>query len=217
MRSLLAVLGYLVIGATLTLAEQSHLAQTKGSSKNFLIAKCHFRNNGEVTFKEAENQYDRKVLAQTKQEDIDWDDEHDEDYEIDLDDDTEKAYNEDEDRKKKGCDKDPRISGKFEFKNLEKNTDYRLSVHEYNDLSKKCKYVGTFFNPRDLKYAPGVKVFKTDCNGNYNKKFKDLGLSLSTENSIINRSCVLEKIDKKCKTKPFKKCNNIIWRPPFFA
>ncbi len=126
-------------------------------------------------------------------------------------------YNEDEDRKKKGCANDPKLSGTFDLKNLEKNTKYRLSVHEYNDLGKKCKYVGTFFNPNDLRYAPGVKIFKTDGNGKYFKKFKGLGLSISTEHSIINRSCVLEKIsDKNCK-KPFKKCNIIHWHRPYFV
>ena len=145
-------------------------------------------------------------------------DHEDEDEEIDVElDDDDELYNEDEDRKKKGCEKDPKISGKFDFKNLEKNTNYRLSIHEFNDLGKKCKYVGTFFNPNDLKFAPGVKTFKTDCDGKYSKKFKNLGLSISTENSIINRSCVLEKIsDKKCK-KPFKKCNIIHWLPPYCA
>ena len=213
MRSLFAaVLGYLVIGATLTFAQQSHLAQSRGSSsKNYLFAKCSLGSNGEVIFKEVEDSGKGRRLILSQGDDHDYDDE---DEELD---DNDELYCEDEDRKKKGCDTDPKISGRFDFKNLEKFTNYRLSIHEYNDLGKKCKYVGTFFNPNDLKFAPGVKSFKTDCDGKYSKKFKNLGLSISTENSIINRSCVLEKIsDRKCK-KPFKKCNTIHWLPPYFA
>lgn len=213
MRSLLsAVLGYLVIGATLTLAKSQpapSLTQvcSKGSCKNFLIASCSFGCNGQVVFREPQYQ-DGNRLVQTKSEGHDHDDHddhHHEDDEEDVDENIYRSsdvYDEEDERRRKGVDADPRLTGDFDFKNLEKNTKYRLSVHEYNDLGKKCRYIGEFYNPRDLKFAPGVKTFKTDCDGKFTKRFKKLSLSISTENSIINRSCFLEKIpdrEKECK------------------
>lgn len=71
-RSLVTVLGCLVIGATLTLAEDKNLAQAatqtcaEGRSCNYLNAACHLGSNGEIRFVEAEYQdNDRRNLAET--------------------------------------------------------------------------------------------------------------------------------------------------------
>lgn len=136
-----------------------------------MIASCQFGCNGQVVFREPQFQKGTR-LVQTEAKD------HDHHYEYDYDEDDEETdrniyksshYDEDEDRRRKGVESDPRLTGDFDFKNLERNTKYRLSVHEYNDLGRKCKYIGEFYNPRDLKYAPGVKTFKTDCDGKFVK------------------------------------------------
>lgn len=122
----------------------------------------------------------------------------------------------------------PSVEGNFMFKNLEKNAMYILSVNEYNDLGKKCKLVGGFYNPRDLKDAPGVKKFIADRNGKYEKPFKNLPLGISGRDSIINRSCVLKRIkgddsdsdsedEKKKKKKHYTKCALVNWEAPYWA
>ena len=122
----------------------------------------------------------------------------------------------------------PTLEGEFNFENLEEHGNYILSINEYNDVGKKCKYVGGFYNPRDLKKAPGVKAFKTDDHGNFEKSFKNLPLSITGRDSIINRTCLLKKVqanrddsdydsDRKHKKKEFTKCAVITWEPPFWA
>ena len=124
-------------------------------------------------------------------------------------------------------DNHPTLEGEFYFENLDKNANYILSVNEFNDIGKKCKYVGGFFNPQNLKKAPGIKAFKADEDGNYEKSFKNLPLSISGRDSIINRSCLLKKVkierdDSDCESdhkskKDFTKCAVITWEPPYWA
>jgi hypothetical protein len=121
----------------------------------------------------------------------------------------------------------PTLEGEFNFKRLEKEAKYVISINEFNDVGRKCKYVGGFFNPNNLKAAPGVKAFKTDCDGNFEKSFKNLPLSITGRNSIINRSCLLKKVpvhhsDSECsdnenkrKKQEFTKCAVITWEPNY--
>ncbi len=69
-----------------------------------------------------------------------------------------------------------------------------------------------------------MKTFKTDKKGNFDKPFKNLDLAISTRDSIINRSCVLEKVIEKesdCsddeRHEEFKKCALITWEAPYFV
>ena len=122
----------------------------------------------------------------------------------------------------------PTLEGEFNFKRLEKNARYVISINEFNDVGRKCKYVGGFFNPNNLKAAPGVKAFKADDCGKFEKSFKNLPLAITTRNSIINRSCLLKKVtvpescsdsenDHKHKKqqKEFTKCAVITWGADF--
>ena len=122
----------------------------------------------------------------------------------------------------------PTLEGEFYFEHLVKNAKYVISVNEYNDVGNKCKYVGGFYNPQNLKAAPGVKAFKTDDHGNFEKSFKNLPLSISGRESIINRTCLLKKVpkndsgsdsdsDHKHKKRDFTKCAVITWEPPYWA
>jgi hypothetical protein len=122
----------------------------------------------------------------------------------------------------------PTLEGEFYFENLKEHGNYILSINEFNDVGKKCKYVGGFYNPRDLKKAPGVKAFKTDEDGKFEKSFKNLPLSITGRDSIINRTCLLKKVkverddsdydsDHKSKKHDFTKCAVITWEPPFWA
>lgn len=122
MRSLIsAVLGYLAIGATLTLAKNQQaqsLTQvcTGGSCKNFLIASCKFGSNGQVVFREPQFQEGtRLVQTQSHRHDDDCDETDRSIYKSD-------DFDEDEERRRKGVESDPRLTGEFDFKNLEKNT-----------------------------------------------------------------------------------------------
>jgi hypothetical protein len=127
---------------------QKQLAQTetcKDKDCNFLIATCNFGSNGLVTFREAERQEGvNRRLTQTCSRGNECDDDFNEDS----------FY-------------DPKLEGNFAMKNLDRDAEYILSIHEYNDLGRKCRYVGEFYNPRNFKHAPGVKKFKTDCDGKF--------------------------------------------------
>ncbi len=125
------------------------------------------------------------------------------------------------------------LEGEFSFKGLDKNAKYVVSINEYNDLGHKCKNVGDLFNPKNLKTAPGVKTFKTDKKGGFEKSFKNLQLSISGRDSIINRTCLLKKVKeshhsdsessedegkkKKKRKEEFVKCAVITWEPPYWA
>ena len=122
----------------------------------------------------------------------------------------------------------PSVEGDFVLQNLEKNAKYILSINEYNDLGSKCKRVGGFYNPHDLKEAPGVKRFKADNKGKFERSFKNLPLSITGRDSIINRSCVLKKVryedsdsesesKHKNKKKDLTKCSLITWEPPYWT
>jgi len=123
----------------------------------------------------------------------------------------------------------PTLEGEFVFEHLKEHGNYVLTINEYNDIGKKCKYVGGFYNPRNLKKAPGVKAFKADEDGKFEKSFKNLPLSITGRDSIINRSCVLKKVKvesdhsdsdddhRKKKRDDFTKCAVITWEAPFWA
>jgi hypothetical protein len=109
MRSLItAVLGYLVIGATLTLAKdqqaQSLTQVCHGSScKNFLVASCKFGSNGQVVFREPQFQQGTR-LVETKDH---YRKRYDDCDEIDKNIYASEDYDEDNERRKKGVDSDP--------------------------------------------------------------------------------------------------------------
>ena len=73
-----------------------------------------------------------------------------------------------------------------------------------------------------------MKAFKTDEDGNFEKSFKNLPLSITGRDSIINRTCLLKKVkaqrddsdydsDHKSKKNDFIKCAVITWEAPYWA
>ena len=91
------------------------------------------------------------------------------------------------------------MSVAYRLKNLDSFASYTVALHKYNNVDDKCKYVGKVFNPKG-SIAAWYGSFETNQDGDSTTiPIRGVELEVLSNDSIIGRSCVIEKRrDLKC-------------------
>ncbi len=81
---------------------------------------------------------------------------------------------------------------------LNSGESYSFTVNENNDITNRCRNIGSVFNPSNLSPPRGY-IGKTtaDGDGNVNTSFGNKALVISGPgmSSIVGRSCAIHKLD----------------------